>query len=97
MGMHNQSMVSGEHSEAFSSQKRSHLFAQLASSGCSFQKQLSKKQTFHSGERNNNVHVLYLRRAFEVHPRNRQSGDVHGNTPVQIECAHNEKEPPTYN
>lgn len=43
------------------------------------------------------VHGLYLWRAFEVHPRNRQSGDVHCNTPVQIECAHNKKEPPAYN
>lgn len=39
---------------------------------------------------------MYLWRTFEVHPRNRQSGDVHCNTPVQVECAHNEKEPPAY-
>lgn len=43
------------------------------------------------------VHALYLWRAFEVHPRNRQSGDVHRNTPIQIERTHNKKEASAYN
>lgn len=40
--------------------------------------------------------VSYLRRAFEVHPGDRQSGDVHGNAPIQIQCTHNEKEASAY-
>lgn len=78
------------------------FLAEFAHSARLCRKQLSKKEVFHAqttynGKRNKSVYVLYLWRAFEVHPRNRQSGDVHCNTPVHIECAHNEKEPPAYN
>jgi hypothetical protein len=37
----------------------------------------------------------YLRRAREMHPWHRECGDVHGDTPVEVECANDEKEPPT--
>lgn len=40
---------------------------------------------------------VYLWRAFKVHPGNRKSGDVHGNTAVQIKRAHDEKEPSANN
>lgn len=37
--------------------------------------------------------VLYLWGAFEVHPWNRQSGDVHGDATVKVERPDDEEEP----
>lgn len=70
-------------------------FAQLCRKHLSKQKVCSAKATY-KDRRNKSVHGLYLWRAFEMHPRNRQSGDVHCNTPVQVECPHNKKEPSSY-
>ena len=38
------------------------------------------------------VYIKYLWRAFEVHAGHRQSSDVHGDAPVQVERANDEEE-----
>lgn len=40
---------------------------------------------------------LYLSWTLKVHPWNRQSSDVHGDAPVQVQRPYNEQEPPTNN
>ena len=42
------------------------------------------------------VCVSHLGGALEVHARHRQGGDVHGDTPVEVEGAHDEEEPAAY-